>query len=97
MYVDKIKISIGEKMNLKKAVAERLSQILRERSLTQYALYKISGVPQSTISTILNGDIKTIKLSTLHDICVGLGINLSDFFAIDLLKNHNLKNQHEAD
>ena len=78
-------------MNLKEAVAKRLKEILIEQGLTQYALFKKSGVPQSTISTILNGDIKTIKLSTLHELCLGLNIELSDFFDCENFKQENLK------
>ena len=78
-------------MNLKNAVAKRLKELLDEKQMTQYALSKKSGVPQSTISTILNGDIKTVKLSTMHELCEGLEVELTDFFGKEYLKFKNLE------
>lgn len=78
-------------MNLKNAVAKRLKELLDEKQMTQYALSKKSGVPQSTISTILNGDIKTVKLSTMHELCEGLEVELADFFGKEYLKIKNLE------
>lgn len=77
-------------MKLKDAFVERLKNILKERGLTQYVLYKLSGVPQSTISTILNSDTKSIRLRTIYDICSGLGIEFSEFFDDKILKLENI-------
>ena len=66
-----------------KAVAKRISELLEETGYTQYKLFIKSGVPQATISTILKAEIKTIKMSTILDICSGFGIELSDFFKPD--------------
>ncbi len=82
-------------MNVKQAVAKRLEDILKQKGLTQYALSKISGVPQSTISTILKGNIKTIKLSTLFALCKGLGVEFDEFFSAPHLKIENLTDQFE--
>ena len=72
-------------MFLTEAIAKRLKSICKERNITQYQLYKITGVPESTISTILNCEIKTIKISTLYDLCSGLNIEFSEFFDKDYL------------
>ena len=77
-------------MKLMQAVSKRLKEILKEKEITQYELFKRSGVPQSTISTILKGDIKTVKLSTIYEICSGLNIEIHDFFNVDYLKIENL-------
>ena len=78
-------------MLLKDAVAKRIKELLKDKGITQYELYKRSGVPQSTISTILNAEIKTVKMSTMFDICAGLGIELSQFFDCDYMKINNLE------
>lgn len=52
---------------------------------------KLTGIPQSTLSTILNGDIKTIKISTLYDFCAGIGIEICEFFDSELFKLKNLE------
>ncbi len=67
-------------MNLTQAVSKRFKQILEEKGLSQYRAFKITGIPQSTISTIIAGKVKTIKLSTIHDFCNGLNIEISEFF-----------------
>ena len=77
-------------MVLKEAIAKRIKEELIKRNISQYKLSQISGVPQSTITTILNYDIKTIKLNTLYDICSGLGIELKDFFDTEYFKLENL-------
>ncbi len=73
-------------MKLVDGISRRIKEILKQNNLTQYQLFKKTGVPQSTISTILKGDIKTIKLSTIYDICSGLGIEIYEFFNVDYLK-----------
>lgn len=73
------------------AISLRLKRILKERKLTQYQLSQISGVPESTISTIIKGEIKTVKLSTIYDICAGLNIEFTDFFEDNNLKLINLE------
>ncbi|MBQ8444094.1 MAG: helix-turn-helix transcriptional regulator [Clostridia bacterium] len=78
-------------MKLVKAYAKRLKEILKEKNLNQYKLSKCSGVPQSTISTVLKGEIKTIKLSTIYDICAGLNIEFKDFFDCDYLSLDNIE------
>lgn len=78
-------------MKLTVAYAKRLKCLLKERGMTQYALFKCSGVPQSTISTILKGELKTIKFSTIYDICAGLGIELADFFNDEVFKLRNIE------
>lgn len=77
-------------MKLTDAIGGRIKELLSEKGMSQYELSKVTGVPQSTISMILNKNVKTIKISTLYDICCGFGIDLSDFFNTDILKNNNL-------
>lgn len=77
-------------MKLKDAVAKRIKEIIKEKGITQYELFKMTGVPQSTISTILKNETKTVKLSTIYEICSGLEIELSEFFNSDYLKLANI-------
>lgn len=77
-------------MKLKDAIAKRIKEIIKTKGITQYQLFKKSGVPQSTISTILNSETKTTKISTIFEICDGLNIELSEFFDCDYMKTNNL-------
>ena len=77
-------------MKLTSAISKRIKDICSEMNITQYELFKRTGVPQSTISTIIKGEISTIKLSTIYEICSGLNIEISDFFDTNDFKLENL-------
>ena len=78
-------------MDFTKLVSKRMKQIIEEKGLTQYKVYKLTNIPQSTISTILAGKVKTIKLSTIYDFCLGLGVEISEFVGADEFKIKNIK------
>ncbi len=67
-------------MNLTQAISKRIKEILEEKGLSQYRAFKITGIPQSTISTIIAEKVKTIKLSTIYDFCKGMDMEISEFF-----------------
>lgn len=77
-------------MQLNQAVRVRLSQLLQEKSMTQYQLFMKSGVPKSTINNVIRGNYTTMKLSILHELCQGLGISLSTFFTSPVFDEENL-------
>lgn len=77
-------------MQLNQAVRVRLSQLLQEKSMTQYQLFRKSGVPKSTINNVIRGNYTTMKLSILHELCQGLGISLSTFFTSPVFDEENL-------
>ena len=78
-------------MKLLKAVAKRLKEIMKERNITQYNFSKITGIPQSTLSTIFNSDRNDIRLSTIYEVCSGLGIEFSEFFEKEYLKIESIE------
>ena len=59
VYCDKRKEVI---MKLSEAVGKRVENLLAERNMTQYQLYKNGGIPRSTISVTVDGKYKTVKL-----------------------------------
>lgn len=60
-------------------VLERIRQLTAERSWTLYRLAKESGISYSTLSNSFHrNNVPTV--STLIQICDGLGITLSEFF-----------------
>ena len=77
-------------MQLNQAVSVRLSQLLQEKSMTQYQLFMKSGVPKSTINNVIRGNYTTMKLNILHELCQGLGISLSTFFTSPVFDEENL-------
>lgn len=77
-------------MHLNEAVSKRIYQLCKEYGLTQYGLSMKSGVPQSTISTILSCSFSSMKLRILYEICEGLEIGLDEFFNSPLFDRENL-------
>lgn len=70
-------------MKLIEAVGIRLSGLIQEKGFTVYKLAKTAGMGCSTVWKILNPDltsVKTLKLDTLYQIVVTMGISLSEFF-----------------
>ena len=67
-------------MPLNEAVAKRIAELCKERGLTQYALSMKSGVPQSTLSTIMSCAFPSVKLRIIYEVCEGLEISLHEFF-----------------
>ena len=60
--------------------AARIQQLMHEHGdNTAYKLHMNSDIPQSTISSIMNGTIPTF--STLEAFCDYFGISLAQFFA----------------
>lgn len=78
-------------MKLNQAVSERLTQLLKEKGMTQYQLYMKSGVPKSTIGNVVNCSYDSVKLRIIHEICQGLGIGLDVFFASPFFDESNLE------
>ena len=71
-----------EGMNLE--IHERLQQMLDNCGWSAYQLAKGCGLSESVLSNILSNKT-TPSLKTLHAICDGFGITLSQFFAEDNL------------
>ena len=79
------------RVQLNEAVSKRLTELLSERSMTPYQLYMKSGVPKSTIGNLINCTYPSMKLRIIHELCQGLEIDLSDFFASPLFHETNLE------
>ena len=77
-------------MKLNEAISKRLSELLKEKGMTQYQLFMKSGVPKSTIGNVINCSYDSVKLRVIHEMCQGLGIEISDFFNSPLFAESNL-------
>lgn len=77
-------------MRLNEAIAARIRELCREKGLTQYALSMKSGVPQSTLSTIMSCAFPSMKLRIIYEICEGLEMSIKDFFDSPLFDRENL-------
>ena len=78
-------------MQLNQAVSLRLSELLKERNMTQYQLFMLSGVPKSTIHNLVARSYDSVKLRIIHGLCQGLQISISEFFNSPLFDEVNLE------
>ncbi len=67
-------------MDLQKAIQLRILKLCDEHNITINKLATLAGVRQSTINSILNGHSKKVQVLTILRICLGLNIQLNDFF-----------------
>ena len=77
-------------MNLSQAVSLRIKELCKEKGLTQYALHKQTGIPQSTLSTIINYKFPGMKLRIIYELCEGLEISLAEFFDSPIFNRENI-------
>ena len=61
-------------------VLQRIRTLCQERGLSYYELAKRSGIPYSTLNTLLLKETQP-SLPTLKRLCIGLGISMQQFFS----------------
>ena len=64
-------------------VVARIQELCKSRSWTYYRLAKASGIPYSTLSTMLH-KTNVPSVPSLMKICDGLGITLAQFFPVKM-------------
>ena len=80
----------GDDMQLNEAISLRIKELCKQNNITQYQLSMKSGVPQSTLSTIMKCKFPSMKLRIIYEICEGLEINIKDFFDSPVFDRENL-------
>lgn len=73
-------------MTLQKAVATRLSNILLQKKMTQYALSKRSNVTKQSIANIINEKYNSLRFDTLVKLANGMGMTIQEFLDDDIFK-----------
>ncbi len=73
-------------MLLNDAIKIRIEYFLNRNGLSSlWDLYKVSGVPKSTINSLFSSQTNSLpRLSTLLHLCEGLNTNLKEFFNDDI-------------
>ena len=78
-------------MTVCNAVAKRISELLREKGITQYKLEKQSGIQHGSMQCIMNGRNKTVTLSTIIMLANGFGVSLLEFLDSDIFSSEELE------
>ena len=65
-------------MTYSQVVSKRLLALCAEQGITMNKLATLSGLRQSTVSSLVQGKAKNPTLKTLHRLAVGLGMTVSE-------------------
>ena len=74
-------------MDLQTAIKLRIKNLCKERKITLNKLATLSGMPQSTVNSLVDGSSNNPKLLTIVHICLGLDMSLKDFFDDNIFKD----------
>lgn len=81
-------ISIGViLLNIAEATKQRIEELCYERNITYCRLATLSGIPYTTIKSIIYNQSKNPGVTTIKKICDGLEISITDFFDTDTFRN----------
>lgn len=72
-------------MKYGEAIAIRCNEICKEKGITLNKLATLSGLRQSTLDNIVQGNTKNPSLRTLHRIATGLNMTVSEFLDFELM------------
>lgn len=71
-------------MKTGEAIRERIKELIRERRMTEYGLTIKSGMPSSTVRSVMNSKARNPRVSTITLICTGLNITVREFYNSEL-------------
>ena len=74
-------------MNLQETIKYRILNLCEENNITINGLAMLSGMSQSTVNSLINGSSKNPKILTILRICLGLNMDLKDFFDNEISKD----------
>ncbi len=78
-------------MKLSTAVALRISNILREKNMSQYRLEKNIAMPHNTMKTLMGEKNNSVNLKTVMQIIRGLDMTTAEFFNDPIFENQELE------
>ncbi len=67
-------------MGIYEVTVKRIRELCKERGITPNGLSYVSGVSQSTIKSILNGESTNPGIATIKKLCDGFEITIGEFF-----------------
>lgn len=78
-------------MQLNKAFALRVREILKQKKMTQYKLGQETGLYHSTVTDILNCKYKTPNFRNMALIIRALDMSMAEFFSSELFNFETLE------
>ena len=77
-------------MELQRAVALRISNLLIKNKMSRYALCKKVAMPEQTLKNIIDEKNKDVQLSTIAKIADGFDLSIEQFFNDSLFDKKQL-------
>ena len=74
-------------MDLQQAIKSRSIKLCQMQNVTVNGLAMLSGMPQSTVNSLIDGSSQNPKLLTILRLCLGLNMELKEFFDDPVFKN----------
>ena len=74
-------------MNIAQATKQRIEQLANEKGFNFCKLATVSGIPYTTIKSIIYNQSNNPGISTIKKICDGLEISITDFFDTETFRN----------
>lgn len=78
-------------MTVNDAVDKRISDLLREKGITQYRLEQKSGIQHGSMECIRKGRNKTVTLSTVMMLARGFDMSLIEFLDDEIFRSEDLE------
>lgn len=78
-------------MNICKAVALRITELLKERNMTLYRLEQKSGILHGTMMCIMNVRNKNITLRTIMQLARGFDMTMLEFLDNEVFRDETLE------
>ena len=78
-------------MTVSQAVAKRISELLREKNMTQYRLEKKSNIQHGSMQCIMNGKNKNTMLNTVIMIARGFDMTVDEFLDDEIFRSEFLE------
>ena len=74
-------------MNITEAVKKRFEELCYKKGITFCRLASLSGVPYTTVKSILYNQSKNPGIVTIKKLCDGIDISITEFFDTEYFKN----------
>ena len=74
-------------MNINEATITRIRTLSKAQRLSMYELAYKTGMPPSTVKSIMNGKSKNPGILNIKKMAEGLGLTIREFFDDDIFDN----------
>ena len=87
----------GARITLTNLIADRINQLRKARKLSVNKLADISGLPYSTVNSILRGKSKTPNLGTIFRISSALNMTIVEFLDVPEILEYSFDDMEDTD